>query len=371
MSPMIGDVEFRQMYPEDKVGGKKDVTKWVLNKLGDKTFKDLFPLDEDGLPLTDSLKFEEATFEFQRLHAGDFGKTGVFVGTIVGVMLAPMPLGAVALFGLMLGMITNSISFKEAMSGFSGLVPWLIIVAYALAIPFVETGLGRRISLLVVKVLGKSTIGLAYALGLVDTFMAIGIPSISARAGGVTLPIARELCKVAGSEPNDETGPDFGYFLHLTLFQMGVVNSAVFSTAVASNPIATEAAKSSISQSVHITFGTWFIAAVVPCLLLLACIPVITYVLCKPSMKKFPDAAGFANRGLAELGPLSKDEKWVILAFGVAISLWIAEGIMDIAGIDGYKLNSVGSGLVGLCILLVHSSFFLKKHYLGAKFVKK
>jgi len=69
-------------------------------------------------------------------------------------------------------------------------------------------------------------------------------------------------------------------------------------------------------------------------------------------MKSFPDAKGFATRGLTDLGPLSVDEKWTLIAFGVAIALWLGEGILELAEIKAYSLNAVASGLVGLTILL-------------------
>lgn len=48
---------------------------------------------------------------------------------------------------------------------------------------------------------GKSTLGLAYGLSIAEAFLAPAMPSTTARAGGIFMPIINSLALASGSEP--------------------------------------------------------------------------------------------------------------------------------------------------------------------------
>lgn len=56
---------------------------------------------------------------------------------------------------------------------------------------------------LFVKFFGKSTLGLAYGLSLAEMFIAPAMPSTTARAGGIFMPIMNSLSLNAGSKPSE------------------------------------------------------------------------------------------------------------------------------------------------------------------------
>lgn len=68
--------------------------------------------------------------------------------------------------------------------------------------------------------LGKSTLGLSYGLTFSDAFTAPAIPSTTARAGGVFLPIIKSLALSAGSKPGDPSARKLGSYLVLSQFQV-------------------------------------------------------------------------------------------------------------------------------------------------------
>ena len=47
----------------------------------------------------------------------------IFAGTIVGVITTPLPLGAVAILGLGVSMLTKTLTFAEAFSAFANEIP--------------------------------------------------------------------------------------------------------------------------------------------------------------------------------------------------------------------------------------------------------
>ena len=66
---------------------------------------------------------------------------------------------------------------------------------------FQKTGLGERVANMFVAACGKSTLGLAYGLSIAEAFLAPAMPSTTARAGGIFMPIINSLALSSGSEP--------------------------------------------------------------------------------------------------------------------------------------------------------------------------
>ena len=266
----------------------------------------------------------------------------VFLGTIVGIITKPVPLGAVAVFGLGAAVVTNTLTFAQAFSGFANEIPWLIAIAFWLSGGFIKSGLGNRIAYSVVAAFGSSTLGLTYSLVAAEALLAPAIPSLAARAGGITFPLARALCVACGSDPKDGTEGKLGSYLMLTCFQCTCVTSAMFITAMAANPLVVNLAS---ALGYEMSWGLWALGGIVPGLVCLAVVPAILYALYPPEVKATPDAPGIARAEIEKLGPLSRDEKITAGALGLTVFLWVAGGALGV--------NSVAAAIVGLFILIV------------------
>ena len=104
----------------------------------------------------------------------------LFVTVITALILEPIPTAAIGLIGVTLAaalmMVPAKIGtpatagdgLRFALSGFSNGTVWLIFTAYMFSLGYEKTGLGKRISLLLIKALGKKTLGLGYAVALAD-----------------------------------------------------------------------------------------------------------------------------------------------------------------------------------------------------------
>ena len=69
-----------------------------------------------------------------------------------------------------------------------------------------KTGLGRRIALSLVRLMGRSTLGLGYAVMLADLLIAPFTPSNTGRSAGVIFPIIRGIPALYGSAPGPPRG---------------------------------------------------------------------------------------------------------------------------------------------------------------------
>ncbi|RWW51274.1 hypothetical protein BHE74_00042417 [Ensete ventricosum] len=144
----------------------------------------------------------------------------IFFSTIAGLVLSPLPVGAWAFIGLTASVITKTLTFSAAFGAFTNEVIWLIVISFFFARGFVKTGLGDRIATYFVKWLGKSTLGLSYGLTISEALIAPAMPSTTARAGGVFLPIIKSLSLSSGSKPGDRSAGKLGSYLVMSQFQV-------------------------------------------------------------------------------------------------------------------------------------------------------
>ena len=82
----------------------------------------------------------------------------VFLSTITGIILTPLPLGAVCLLGLCSAMLTGAIPPSAAFSAFASDLPWLVAAAFWLSGGFMRSGLGARIAYTIVSLFGSTTL---------------------------------------------------------------------------------------------------------------------------------------------------------------------------------------------------------------------
>ncbi|KAJ6897463.1 hypothetical protein NC651_023357 [Populus alba x Populus x berolinensis] len=174
----------------------------------------------------------------------------IFLATIVGIITQPLPLGAVALMGLGASVLTKTLTFSAAFSAFGDPIPWLIALAFFFARGFIKTGLGNRIAYQFVSLFGSSSLGLGYSLVFSEALLAPAIPSVSARAGGIFLPLVKSLCVACGSNAGDGTEHKLGSWLMLTCFQTSVISSSMFLTAMAANPLSATLTFNTIKQTI-------------------------------------------------------------------------------------------------------------------------
>ncbi|KAF7801282.1 dicarboxylate transporter 1, chloroplastic-like [Senna tora] len=267
----------------------------------------------------------------------------IFLATIIGIITQPLPLGAVAVIGLGVSVLTKTLTFAAAFSGFGDPIPWLICLAFFFARGFIKTGLGNRIAYQFVSLFGSSSLGLGYSLVFSEALLAPAIPSVSARAGGIFLPLVKSLSVACGSNVGDGTENRLGSWLMLTCFQTSVISSAMFLTGMAANPLCATLTQSSINQTIG--WLDWAKAAFVPGLISLILVPFILYVIYPPTVKSSPDAPKLAREKLQKMGPMTANEKIMAGTLLVTVGLWVFGGVLNI--------DAVSAAILGLAILLV------------------
>ncbi len=266
----------------------------------------------------------------------------LFAGVIVGLMLEPLPGGAIGLAGVTLatllapwvlygpadlakpGFNPSTAAINWALSGFSNATVWLIFGAFMFALGYEKTGLGRRIALVLVKRMGRKTLTLGYAVAAADTILAPFTPSNTARSGGTIFPVIKNLPPLYDSKPDDPSMRRIGSYIMWVAIATTCVTSTLFLTGLAPNLLAKELVKK--TANVDLAWGNWFLAAAPMGILLLVMVPLLTYWLYPPEVKEGAEVTDWAAKELAKLGGFTSREITLAVLVAIALVLWIFAG---------------------------------------------
>jgi L-tartrate/succinate antiporter len=253
----------------------------------------------------------------------------LFAAVIAALVTEPLPGAAVGLIGISIAAAymligkTPAEAVKWALSGFANDTVWLIVAANIFAIGYEVTGLGRRIALLLVKALGRRTLGLGYAIAFSDLVLAPFMPSNTARSGGTIYPVVKNIPPLYGSLPDQEPRK-IGSYLMWTGFATTCITSSMFLTALAPNLLALELVKK--IAKVDITWTAWVLGFLPVGIILFLATPLLTYIVYPPTVKRGDEVMRWAKMELGLLGRISRNEIIMALLAIAALIGWIGGG---------------------------------------------
>ena len=123
----------------------------------------------------------------------------------------------------------------------------------------------------------------------------------------------------------------------------------MFLTAMISNAVIAEIA---LQHQVNLTWLNWAKMTIIPCLILLALVPLVLFILTPPKVKNLEGIQHTASEKSKEMGPLSDHEKRVIFVFAFMLIMWILA--------DFIQISIMTTTLLGLCVFLMIGAFSVK-----------
>ncbi|CAK9040461.1 unnamed protein product [Durusdinium trenchii] len=263
----------------------------------------------------------------------------LFVATVAGIVTRPLPSPGVAFCAFAVGLATHTLSFQDGVKAFTDEVLWLVVLAFFFTKGFAKTGLGERIALSIVRVLGGTTLGLAYGLNLAEGVLAAGMPSSAARAAGIFYPLVDAVAKACSGGKKDSTGG----FLIQSAFQATGNSSSLWLYGAATNLLMLRLA-AELGYVVNAPFTSWLKASCVPALAAMVLTPLVAFVAMPPKVKRTPEAPKEAKKKLRAMGPMSKDELILVSVILGMLTLW--------AGSSSFGIPAVHTAVMGLSVLL-------------------
>ena len=266
----------------------------------------------------------------------------IFSSTILSILIKAIPISTSVLIGLLLSVITNLMSLKDALIGFGDSTTWLVVIAFLIAGVIIETGLGRRIALICINLLGKTVTGLGYAICASELILGPLVPSNTARGGGIIAPIVDSISRSLGSEPQKD--PEIaGEYLHLVGAHANLITAAMFLTGMAANPIISRAALE--VYGIEFGWSTWALGGIIPGLIGLTGLPIFLKYFSRPTIGSIENVREDIQLRIKELGQWAFREIAMVVTLILMLSLWATKSF--------HGMGTTTVALFGLVMLLI------------------
>jgi sodium-dependent dicarboxylate transporter 2/3/5 len=244
----------------------------------------------------------------------------ITLGVIVLWVLEPIPFSMTAILVLFLLPISGAVSTEQVLSGFASPAIFLIVAGMMIASAVEQTSLGKRLAYQLLYWLGEKKGGVLAGILLIPQVMAFFIPAAAVRTAMV-LPIVFSIASILGLKSGDTMAKQL---MLAVVVGCGISGTAILPAAIG-NVITVDLINTYLQQ--HITYVDWLVLAFPMWLLL---IPASWWVLyrCFPVQAEAPLGLKLQMKALiAEMGPITPQEKRLLAILVVVCLLWALEGI--------------------------------------------
>lgn len=249
-------------------------------------------------------------------EAMDYAVSAIVIAALIAFMLgiSPDPANPKIVMG-------TSRALGLAFSGFANTALALVAAALFLAAAMQETGLDRRIALVILSRVGTETRHVLAGAMLVGIVLAFLVPSTTARVSCL-VPIMLGIIAAFGMSRRSA----FAGMLMITTTQTASIWNVGLKTAAAQNMVAVGFIEKSLGKT--ITWGEWFVAAAPFAVLMTIALYFVMTRMMPSEVKVVPGGREAIVKQLSELGPMKASEIKLLLISLSLLGFWSTEGIL-------------------------------------------
>ena len=237
-------------------------------------------------------------------------------------ILEVLPIAATALLTIILFPLTNALSLDETTASFGHRYIFLYIGGFVLAIAIERWNLHRRIALNIIKLIGTNIRSIILGFMLATAFLSMWISNTATSV--MMLPIGMAIISQLRDNPATKADENavFGKALMLAIAYSASIGG--IATLIGTPPNLVLAGVIQEIYEVDITFFEWLkVGLPISVLLLFICWRYLTTVAFSFKEKSFPGGKAEIKRQLSDLGPISYEEKLVLVVFVLTAFAWI------------------------------------------------
>ncbi len=264
-----------------------------------------------------------------------------------------IPIPITGLLGIVLCVVLQVGSARDVMGGFGDPAIFVFIGAFILAAAMLKHGLARRFAfrILSLRFVGSSTTRVVIAFGFITACLSAFISNTATVA--MLLPTALGILGTLATLVRREWSPARADWRHAmdadgkfdpTRLRVGTALMLMLAFAASVGGLLTPIGsppniigRRFIEQATQTRIGflEWTVIAAPICLAMFVVLCVILLRLNRPELGELAGVEDYVRRERAKLGPLSTAERNTLVAFSVAVALWVLPGIVGlVAGAD-------------------------------------
>ncbi|WP_225744470.1 DASS family sodium-coupled anion symporter [Marinilactibacillus sp. Marseille-P9653] len=251
---------------------------------------------------------------------------GVTAWVAIWWITEALPIPATSLLPIFLLPLTGGADQATAAAAYGNPIVFMYMGGFTIAIAIEKWNLHKRIAMTIISILGTSSDRIILGVGLATAFLSMWISN--AATALMMLPIAIALISEIREKNFFDTESMQNFSKGLLLMVAYSASIGGLATIVGSVPNAAFVAIASTMLDQDVTFSDWFLfGIVITIVLMIALYFYITKI--KFKVKQVGKiSSDFAKQQLADLGPMSLEEKLVLTVFTLIGLLWIFGGFL-------------------------------------------
>ncbi len=278
----------------------------------------------------------------------------------------PIPIPATALLGAVLCVLFGVASAREAFASFADPTIFLFLGSFILARAMSVHGLDKRFAYRIMSFrwVGNSAGRLLVAYGAISAFISMWISNTATTA--MMFPIGLGIISTMAEMISRQTGKptdvrQLRFATGMMLMAAYAASAGGIGTPVGTPPNLIGLAMIEKYTQTRIPFFQWMIFAVPLLIVMMAILSVLMILLHKPEARRLEGGREFVKEGLRQMGKWTPGQVNSLLAFLLAVSLWIAPGFLALfSGTDSplaktyqARLPEAAAAVLAACLLFI------------------
>ncbi len=270
---------------------------------------------------------------------------GVLLFCLLLWIAEPIPFHIAGLVGMILLALLKAETFVNVVKlGFGNDTVLFFIGVLALSAAITKSGLGRRVSMLILRLTGNKTQFIILGFLIAGALIGMWITTLAAAA--MLMPLARSIAEEEGLEAGKSR---FGKALFIAVAWGALIGGAGSPAGGGANNLAIGFVRDTLN--IEITFAGWMLYGV-PCMLLLI-LPAwwILLAFFKPEIKCIRRSSEELKREFASLSKMTHNERSTMVIFLLTVVLWLVS--KPLGDWIGVKIPTSLPAVLGACLFFL------------------
>ena len=267
-----------------------------------------------------------------------------------------------ALLPLILFPLLKVMEIDAVGANYGSPIIFLFFGGFILALALEKVNLHKRIALNIVKFTGTTPNKVVLGFMIATGFMSMWISNTAATV--VMLPIAISVIKLLIDDKDGFTKGDKNFALSIMLGVAFAANAGGIATVIGTPPNSVLIGLLENQYNIQISFLTWMSFGLPFSIIMIVAVYFVLVKLMFPSKGiLFSASANLISDEVEKLGKISKEEKRVLLIFGITVFLWVTRTIINSIFTD-LKLSDTIISLIGAVSLFAIPMNFHKGNFI-------
>ncbi|PQB08363.1 anion transporter [Polaribacter filamentus] len=267
-----------------------------------------------------------------------------------------------ALLPLILFPLLKVMEIDAVGANYGSPIIFLFFGGFILALALEKVNLHKRIALNIVKFTGTTPNKVVLGFMIATGFMSMWISNTAATV--VMLPIAISVIKLLIDDKDGFTKGDKNFALSIMLGIAFAANAGGIATVIGTPPNSVLIGLLENQYNIQISFLTWMSFGLPFSIIMIVAVYFVLVKLMFPSKGiLFSASANLITDEVVKLGKISKEEKRVLLIFGITVFLWVTRTIINNI-FPNLKLSDTIISLIGAVSLFAIPMNFHKRNFI-------